>query len=150
MTDGDLLTLEQQIGLDGEDYVIENDANLGLVPESTGWRADAVVVRDAPYGDRGTPVEVKVCVVWKQDGESRRAGEWMVREDQHDWLLEHGGVYALSVYLKGDDDRPDVWKGLVYVPAEEFESHIKTWWDYKPQTRATNVPWTRVIDRDTF
>lgn len=139
------LTPAQRVGLDGERAVIDDDPRLGVIPEETTWKADAVVLTDCQLGSRGTPVEVKVCVRWKAYSNGRRAGEWVIREAQHDWLTAHDGVYILSIYTGGEDERE--WLATVTLTAEGLDACIKTWWDYSIHTRATNVPWTRLLSR---
>jgi hypothetical protein len=113
-----------------ERHVATAIPELGLVPDDVVEWYDAVA-RSAIFPAaslpmvglcvvaRGTPVEIKSAVVrlstWKR-------GRFYVRPEQHDRLVETGGVYVFAVV---DDDRQPL--ALKVVPATTFEAILPGW-----------------------
>lgn len=103
---------------------------LGLVPDDVVETYDAIATSAIFPSEslpmvglcvvaRGTRVEIKSAVRRQSHGER---GRFYVRPEQHDRLVEAGGVYVFAVV---DEDRRPL--ALKVVPATTFEALIPAW-----------------------
>ncbi|QGX96700.1 hypothetical protein EI982_14700 [Haloplanus rallus] len=106
-----------ELGLVPDDVVEWYDAvaTTAIFPSTTLPMVGLCVI------DRGVPVEIKSA---QRRLSAQRRGRFYVRPEQHDRLIEAGGVYVFAVV---DEDRRPL--ALKVVPATTFEVLIPAWLD---------------------
>lgn len=92
--------------------------------------------------EAGTPIEVKSCRNWIDDG---RRGRWWIREGAHERLLKADGEYALAIR----DDDNDVLRAVL-VPAHTVDVLLAGRWtncgEHHVAERSAQLPWSAVLD----
>jgi hypothetical protein len=136
-----------------EAAVIQRVPELRWIPDDQDEHVDAVVTetfgarRDLPTVglcllEAGTDVEIKSCMV--RYGEDQRRGRFYLREQQHDELLDRGGVYLFAVTEPTPEREP---VALKIVPASTVDSLVPSWHDCRDRaaTGYTQLSWSRLF-----
>lgn len=125
--------------------------SIRLIPDDVAQHYDAIAVSAFFPGDlvsmlecisvqSGTVIEIKSAVKYLTNG---RSGRFYLRPDQHEQLVEEGGVYAFAVCT---DDERDLL-GLKIVPAAVVEEFVSSWIDPGPtRSNYAQVAWTTIFD----
>lgn len=97
--------------------------------------------------EAGTVVEIKSTMAVY--GSEQRRGRWKLRENQHQALLEAGGVYLFAV-CEPRPARPLI--SMKIVPATTVDhviDEVASWRDERDgRGRKTQLAWSRVFDVD--
>lgn len=90
---------------------------------------------------QGTPVEVKTCRAYRDDGSGRRRGRWLIRRANHEALLDANGEYVLSVY----EGEKILEQAL--LKARWVDAMIDNWWTANGMRceEYVQLPWRRVF-----
>jgi hypothetical protein len=97
-----------------------------------------------------TPVEIKATLAARSAGdEGDRPGQWVLKRQSHDRLVDAGGVYLFVVYVqRGQSGRRHV--GRIIMPAATVDDIISDSWYDAPQSRSegkiAQLSWTRLLD----
>lgn len=88
-----------------------------------------------------TPIEIKSAMVVISSGS--RKGRFYFREQQHEWLLEHGGVYCVVV-CEPTPQRDILARKLIRAPI--INELTNSW--CRPEGRAAydQLAWSRLFD----
>jgi len=98
--------------------------------------------------EAGTPVEIKATLVVRSAGEGNdRKGQWYIKRQAHDQLLEAGGVYLLVVYVQR---RGREHLARIVVPAATMDDVLQeSWYDVdgdRSEQSVAQLTWSRLID----
>jgi hypothetical protein len=133
---------------------IEAIPELEWVPDSEAEHYDARVTEPiGPTGQLplvgcveltpGTPVEIKsVSVVYGEDTQAN--GRFYLRENQHENLLQDGGVYLFLVCSPNPNERDIL--AMKIVEASNVTELVPSWIDSADRAVYAQMAWTRVFD----
>ncbi|QSG02535.1 hypothetical protein [Natranaeroarchaeum sulfidigenes] len=137
-----------------ESNVIHEVVELEYVPDSEIEHADAEVTTTIspgpslptvalPVVERGTLVEIKSAMVRLDSGGT---GRFYLRREQHNAIVEDGGVYLFAV-CEPTPDRTVL--ALKFVPATSLDDVVSSWRSAGPdRPEYTQLRWGRIFDRD--
>ena len=131
--------------------IVQRHSELRHVPDSEAEHYDAVTTTLLEPSDtlpfvglclleRGTAVEIKSCMVVY--GERQRRGRFLVRQSQHDALLDEAGSYLFAVCA------PTPHRELLatkVVPATIVDDLVSSWIDRDGRSPYGQFAWSRVF-----
>ncbi|SEK87078.1 hypothetical protein [Haloferax larsenii] len=134
-----------------ESAVLQRHPELRHVSDDVEEHYDAVAVsllspsRDLPFVglcllEIGTVVEIKSAMVVY--GENQRRGRFLIRENQHEHLLEEGGVYLFAVCAPTPEREIIAAKVVPASLVDEFEF---SWVSRKTRSSYAQFAWSRVF-----
>ncbi|ELZ92976.1 hypothetical protein C440_12684 [Haloferax mucosum ATCC BAA-1512] len=141
----------KRAGATVESALLQRHPELRHVPDDVAEHHDAVAVsllspsRDLPFVglcllETGTVVEIKSAMVVY--GERQRRGRFLIREAQHNHLLEKGGVYLFAVCAPTPDR--DIIAAKV-IPASLVDEFNFSWVSPKTRSNYAQFAWSRVF-----
>ena len=134
--------------------IIQRHPELRHVPDTEAESWDAITTSLLSPSDslplvgiclleRGTVVEIKSCMVVY--GENQRRGRFLVRESQHEALLDNAGSYLFAVCAPTPDRELLATK---VVPATIVDDFVSSWIERDERSRYGQFAWSRVFRPD--
>lgn len=119
--------------------VVVRDAHIDAEAVAAIWPSTIPMVGISVV-ESGTAVEIKSCSAVVTAAQDR--GRFYLRQTQHDYLRDQGGVYLFAV-TPPHDDRP---LALKFVPATIVGDAVPSWHDLDGRETYARLTWSRIFD----